>query len=248
MRTLVPWLWLAGAVQVAIVAANFVLPKKLRCREALTRVSPIIREVFVVHWVYIAFIVAAYLPVGCAWLVASRAGLSPMGFQEPIVLLTAVHFHFAGFAAPILAAATTAALEKTKIRGCTIFKAVAIGVVCGPGLLAAGFLTGPHLKLVAALLIVGSEIGLALFFLRATRQLQPRPAQVLVVLSAASVLFAMVLVAVWAIGDFRLKPLVDLAAMARFHGTANAIGFTTCGLVGWTLAARSGVLGRGGAS
>jgi hypothetical protein len=46
-----------------------------------------------------------YLPIGCAWLIASRLGLSPMGFQEPIVLLTAVHFHFAGFAAPLLALA-----------------------------------------------------------------------------------------------------------------------------------------------
>ena len=38
-----------------------------------------------------------YLPIGCSWLVASRGGFAPMGFQEPIVLLTAVHFHFAGF-------------------------------------------------------------------------------------------------------------------------------------------------------
>jgi hypothetical protein len=37
-----------------------------------------------------------YLLVAGAWLVASRAGLRPLAFHEPIVLLTAVHFHFAG--------------------------------------------------------------------------------------------------------------------------------------------------------
>lgn len=37
-----------------------------------------------------------YLIVAGTWLVASRAGLQPLGFQEPIVLLPAVHFHFAG--------------------------------------------------------------------------------------------------------------------------------------------------------
>jgi YndJ-like protein len=37
-----------------------------------------------------------YLFVAGIWLVASRAGISLSGFQEPIVLLTGVHFHFAG--------------------------------------------------------------------------------------------------------------------------------------------------------
>ena len=47
-----------------------------------------------------------YIAVGGAWLVASRAGLHPAGFQEPIVLLTAVHFHFAGFLSSIFAGLT----------------------------------------------------------------------------------------------------------------------------------------------
>jgi len=46
------------------------------------------------------------LAVGGAWLVASRLGMRPMGIQEPIVLLTAVHFHYAGFATATIAAAT----------------------------------------------------------------------------------------------------------------------------------------------
>jgi YndJ-like protein len=45
------------------------------------------------------------LAVGGAWLVASRLGMRPMGIQEPIGLLTAVHFHFAGFATAMIAAA-----------------------------------------------------------------------------------------------------------------------------------------------
>ena len=46
------------------------------------------------------------LAVGGAWLVASRLGMRPMGIQEPIGLLTAVHFHYAGFATATIAAAT----------------------------------------------------------------------------------------------------------------------------------------------
>jgi YndJ-like protein len=178
-----------------------------------------------------------YLPIGCAWLVASRLGLTPMGFQEPIVLLTAVHFHFAGFAAPLLALAAGSPIEKRSVALQEIFKVVATGVLAGPGLLAAGFVIGPRLKLAMALLVACSEIGLAVFFLADIRAMRPRLAQMFVTISAASVLFAMVLAGVWAIGEFPLQPFVHLDEMARFHGTANALGFILCGLVGWTLAA-----------
>jgi hypothetical protein len=179
-----------------------------------------------------------YLPIGCAWLIASRLGLSPMGFQEPIVLLTAVHFHFAGFAAPLLALAAGSAVEKKSAALQHIFKAVAAGVVAGPGLLAVGFVIGPRLKLAMALLVACSEVGLSLFFLANVRAIRPRLAQLFVTISAASVLFAMALAGVWAIGEFPLQPFVHLDEMAKFHGTANAFGFTLCGLLGWTLAAR----------
>jgi hypothetical protein len=176
-----------------------------------------------------------YLPVGCAWLVASRLGLSPMGFQEPIVLLTAVHFHFAGFAAPLLALAAESALEKRSAALQGIFKIVATGVLAGPGLLAAGFVIGPRVKLAMAVLVACSETGLALFFLADIRAMRPRLAQMFVTISVVSVLFAMVLAGVWAIGEFPLQPFVHLDEMAKYHGTANALGFILCGLIGWTL-------------
>ena len=179
-----------------------------------------------------------YLPIGCAWLVASRYGLNPMGFQEPIVLLTAVHFHFAGFAAPLLTRATGAALGKAAVHTQRLFRAVAVGVLAGPGMLAAGFVIGPRLKLAAALLLVSSEIGLASFFLAALKAMRPRLAQAFVALSAASVLFAMVFAGIWAIGEFPLQPFVHLAQMAKLHGAANALGFTVCGLLGWTISVR----------
>jgi hypothetical protein len=180
-----------------------------------------------------------YLPVGCAWLVASRYGLTPMNFQEPIVLLTAVHFHFAGFAAPLLARATESFIQKKGIVARRIFGIVSAGVLTGPGMLAAGFIIGPRMKLMAAILVASSEIGLALIFLSVIRALRPRIAQVLIGVSMASILFAMILAAIWAVGEFPLQPFVHLDEMARFHGAANALGFTLCGLVGWTLAAQN---------
>ncbi len=42
------------------------------------------------------------LVFAAGWLVASRLGVEPLGFDEPIVLLAAVHFHFAGFVTAVM--------------------------------------------------------------------------------------------------------------------------------------------------
>src|SRR4030095_7036112 len=47
-----------------------------------------------------------YLPVAGFWFVVYRLGIQPVGFGETIILLTVVHFHFAGFATPIIAGMT----------------------------------------------------------------------------------------------------------------------------------------------
>jgi len=187
-----------------------------------------------------------YLPVGCAWLVASRLGMMPMAFQEPIVLLTAVHFHFAGFAAPLLALAVHSKLKMENTAARSFYNVIAAGVLAGPGLLAAGFVIGPRTKLVMALIVACSEAGLALYFLAAIRNLRPRLAQTFVAISAASVLMAMFLAAAWAIGEFPLQPFVHLDQMARYHGTMNGLGFILCGLVGWTLANGSATASKRG--
>jgi hypothetical protein len=60
MPHLILLIWAAGAVQLAILAANFVLPEKLHCRENLARVSPMIRHVFIVHWIYIVAVLGIF--------------------------------------------------------------------------------------------------------------------------------------------------------------------------------------------
>jgi hypothetical protein len=77
MRVLLQLLWLAGLVQVAIASANLFLPEKLKYRENLSRVSPIVRQIFVVHSVYIVAVVLLFaaLTFGFAGELASGHGL-----------------------------------------------------------------------------------------------------------------------------------------------------------------------------
>lgn len=46
-----------------------------------------------------------YPCIGAAWALCSRADIQPLGFSPAIVLLTAAHFHHAGFTLPLAAAA-----------------------------------------------------------------------------------------------------------------------------------------------
>ena len=78
MKTLIPWLWAAGTMQLVIIAANFVLPKKLNCRDNLARVSPMIRTVFVVHWVYIVLVLGIFTTLSF-WFAPELAGASRLG-------------------------------------------------------------------------------------------------------------------------------------------------------------------------
>jgi hypothetical protein len=184
-----------------------------------------------------------YAAVGGIWLLASRLGLNPIGFQEPIVLLTAIHFHYAGFAAPLLVRSTGRALIRPgrSAGGVTLFRIAAAGALIGPCLMATGFVIGPRMKLAAALILVASEVGLAISFVAALNRVHRLSAEVLITLAAASVAFAMALAAGWAVGEYPLQPFVHLEEMEHLHGTANAFGFTLCGLLGWILAARNDV-------
>lgn len=177
----------------------------------------------------------AYLIVGGSWLVASRLGLQPVGFQEPIVLLTAVHFHFAGFLSAVLAGLTYERLRET--RWSKPLGTALTGVVCGPGLLGLAFLVGPKVKLAAVILIVAGQVGLATGMVRVALSKVHPVARALLLFSSACIVAGMALAASWALGEYPLQSFVELGRMERVHGTLNAIGFGICGLIGWMNAA-----------
>ncbi len=179
-----------------------------------------------------------YLVVGGAWLVLSRLGATPASFAEPIVLLTAVHFHYTGFALPLVAGATGRTLDLPPPRAPRLFRLVALGILAGPILLAAGFVFSPLLKVCAAVLLAAATIGLSGLLVVALPRAHSRPAQALLVTAAGSLGAAMALAGVYAVGEFTQRYWLLIPQMARFHGVANGLGFTFCGLLAWTLESR----------
>ena len=171
------------------------------------------------------------LAVGGAWLVASRLGMRPMGIQEPIGLLTAVHFHFAGFATTMIGAAT---LRFAGRRGeHKWLRRLVLMVAVLPVVVAAGFVISPVLKMGAAVLFSMGVAALAIALRAHGRRAENATARTLLQVAAAAIFAGMLLSGAYAVADYMGSDALTIPEMARTHGILNAVGFCLAGLLGW---------------
>lgn len=178
--------------------------------------------------------------IGAAWLLARQSNWTPWNFDPLIVLLTAAHFHHAGFTLPLMAG-----LNAKASPGCwTRFSCVAI--LAGVPMVAAG-ITCTHfgvLKFVepfgVTVLVLGAlgvavsqilravEMGTTLgFWVRAG-----------FLISGASLLSAMILAMGFGLRHVVPNWALTMPQMWMIHGTLNAFGFGLCGLLAWRGAQR----------
>lgn len=175
-----------------------------------------------------------YLQVGGAWFVASRAGLTPLGFHEPIVLLTGVHFHFAACAAPILAGRLIARVRDARADR-LIWWLLAAGIGVGPALLGIGFVISPGMKLLGAGVVSVSVALLAIITLLWLERFSRPWARRLHALSATCGLLGMLLAAVYAVGEWNGQWWLTIGDMESSHGLLNGIGLAALGLLAWCI-------------
>ena len=170
-----------------------------------------------------------YLVFGAGWLIVSRFGARPLDFPDVIVELTAVHFHFAGFVAPVVISATRDHQARLKQ---TLLVALVLALVASP-LTAIGFVYSATVGAVGA---IAFALGLfiwavATIFVTAPRL--PASPRALLFVAAASVLASMTMAAVYATGVAAGESWIDIPTMARTHGVLNAVGFSLCGSLAW---------------
>ena len=171
-------------------------------------------------------------PIGGVHFVSSRLGHPLAGFPEPIVLLTAIHFHYTPFAAPILAAMLCRTLSGSWGR---IARTAGLGIVGGTPLLAAGFIFSPILKAAAVAVLTLSVILLAVTQVASLGKLRAGRGRLLLALSSIAVVAGMALAAVYEHGFYTGRSWLSISQMAWSHGLLNGVGFSLCGLLGWTL-------------
>ena len=177
-----------------------------------------------------------YLPVAAGWLVIYRLGVQPFGYGETIILLTVVHFHFAGFAAPIIAGANGRVLA-TRNYPEKMFTVSIVAIVTAMPLVAAGITFTPVLGLIGALLLSLGLVLLAVLTLGwVVPVVAPAGKRLLLVIAALSSCAAMVLACLYAYSLVAKILILNIPTMAMSHGLLNAFGFATCSLVAWSRA------------
>ncbi|HKS74619.1 MAG TPA: YndJ family transporter, partial [Terriglobales bacterium] len=136
----------------------------------------------------------ARLDLGIAggWLLVSRLGI-PTGFQEPIVLLTAVHFHYSGFATALIAGSGARWTQGGRRRDWWEKTALAIALL--PFAVAAGFVFSPTLRVVAVGAFTLAIVSLAVLLALESRTLATLNARIFLRTSATVVLVGILLAA-----------------------------------------------------
>lgn len=223
-------LWIPAGRVAAMVSSLWLL---LCCLLAAVRSREWRRK----SWSLLSFILTLAhvdLVIGATGLVVSRAGWRPMGFQEPIILLTAVHFHYSGFGTAVIAAATGREWERRKsnLQG---LRTLALLIALLPFVLAAGFVFSPLLRFMSAVALSASVTVLAAVLLWFSGELRSSPARLYLQTAGCAALAAFALAGVYAICEYFGKGWITVPGMANSHGVLNGVGFVLLALLGWLI-------------
>jgi hypothetical protein len=175
-----------------------------------------------------------YLPVAGLWLVIYRLGVQPFGYGEMIVLLTAVHFHFAGFATPIIAGMSGRVLAGHNYPQ-RVFAIVVLAITAAMPLVAAGITFSPWIGFAGALLLTVGVVMLAVLTVGwVVKSITSSVWRTLLMIGAVSSCAAMVFACLYAYSLATKTLIVTIPGMALTHGLLNAFGFVTCSLIAWS--------------
>jgi hypothetical protein len=176
-----------------------------------------------------------YLPVGGVWFILSRLGTQALGFGDTIVLLTAVHFHFAGFAAPILVGFAGRLSPRSRASR-RLLRVTISCVVVGIPLVAIGITVSPIVGLIGTVTL---SAGFAMLTLAVFGWVLPAVtsllAKILLSTSSIAIVAAMLLAMVYSYSIVVQKLIIDIPQMALTHGLINAFGFALLGLIAWSI-------------
>jgi YndJ-like protein len=177
-----------------------------------------------------------YLAVGGVWFVLWRSGVVVMDFGEHVPLLTAIHFHYAGFASPILVGFVGRELRAANTRLWPIYVGATSLVIVGPALVALGIAGVRGIEAPAAVILAVGTATVALLALAVVlRHVGGTLQRALLAVSSSAAIVAMTLAVLYAAGTPVGISAIGLEDMVRWHGSFNALGYVFCGLLAWNL-------------
>ena len=218
-------LWLARGALSAVLASGYVVTTVVFAAYALSAMARDRR----IDPPRIALAMAMTAPiVASTALGAERAGYRLFGYQLTTLTLTVAHFHFAGFAAALVAGLTGS------VAAGRLPAAAALAVPAGTLVVLGGFFLGDWFQFAGAAILTA---GLWLTGWLTLREIRPRSTnrttRALLATCASVPAFTMLLALDYSLGEAAGLPHVSLTWMAATHGLLNALGFGLCATIAW---------------
>ncbi len=162
------------------------------------------------------------------WFCSYAFGFQIATYPPKIVLLTAVHFHFAGIFAPTFMGFVGRKLTIDQKAG-ALYRWTAIGMMASPLIVAIGIATTQIINILGGLLFASCLCIYSYFvLLHTSKEIKRLWIRLCLQVSALVVVLTILLAIGYSIGNW-----LTIDQMVTIHGTANAIGFVFLGLLGW---------------
>lgn len=195
-----------------------------------------------------------YVVVGAVGLALHQAGIS-LRFRPIIILLTAVHYHYAGFVLPLVAGMVGRVVAGGDqlgddprgesrlgdgLLGRTTRATTGV-IVVNLALIAVGITFSPLVEVVAVALFTVAVAVFALAVLGSVVPTRRRVPGALLTVASLSVVGTMALALGYGYSSFTGETVVTLDEMIRYHGRLNAFGFALPALLAFRLQTPAGV-------
>ncbi len=175
-----------------------------------------------------------FLIVGTLWLFADRLGLQPLGFDKAIVLLTVVHFHFAGFMFTLLCG-LIARFSNTKSARLACIMAVISVPMTALGITLSQLYQSHIVEILAAVCVSLSGFCMAFAVYQFNKTFKIKYINTLFTILYLSLCVSMTLAFLYAIRFWYPIGFLQIPFMRAIHGTLNAIFVCGGGLLAWKM-------------
>ncbi len=182
----------------------------------------------------VQFAAYLYFPIGPLAAFSDRLGWAPLDFSPIIILLTAAHFHYAGFLLPWILANLLRQKEPSSWQRWVAW-AVLLGIpAVAVGITSAQFGADPWLETFAATLMALGGLGVAFWHaglaLEAGQALSRRLVKLGLFLCLGT---GMILALLYGWRNYFPLPFLSIPWMYALHGTLNTLGVGVFGILVW---------------
>ncbi len=176
-----------------------------------------------------------FILIGGLSILADRLALRPLGFDPAIILLTAVHFHYAGFVF-LLLLGLAARHFAGRVFPVAVWLALASVPLTALGITLAQTNRVFWVESLSAILVVAAGwLGAFGYLKTAVKNQTSWVIRLCWTVLAFNLFFSMTLSLGYALRVYLPIDFLTLPAMRAWHGSANAIGVAGTGLGGWVL-------------